>query len=1116
MAEKLTYEELEQRVKSLDRTELKLKRTQDALQESNQRLRLALKAARAGCWEWDIGTGENIWSDELWQLYGLTSYKEVNPSYELWLKSINPDDREMVETIVKSAANAGETINVEWRVNNPGDNEHWLMSRGEPEHDESGNVVRCRGIAIDITERKRIEAVQTFLAQTSSDTKNEPFFNVIARYLAKSLDMDFVCIDRLEGDGLTARTVAVWCDGNFQDNVTYALKDTPCGDVVGNKVCCFPASVCQFFPKDEVLKELQAESYVGVTLWSHTLKPIGLIAVIGRTPLKKRWLAESIIEMVGVRIAAEMERQDTDAALRERINRYELVVAGSGSAIWDWDVPNKRVFFSPQWKSMHGYSQNEIIDSEEDWSSSIHPDDVVRVMASLKEHFEGRTSVFNEEYRILCKDGSCKWIADRGIALVDTTGEVLRMAGSETDITERRIYEENILKNETRLKGILKILQYRANTSQEFIANALNEVIRLSDSKLGYIFFYNEDRKQLFLDTYSSSVAKECTIADPQKIYELAETGIWGEAIRQRKPIILNDYKADHPLKKGYPEGHVDIHKFMSIPVFSNEKIVATVGVANKERDYSETDLLQLTLLMDSVWKFVEIKRVEDALRESEERFRILHNASFGGIIIQDNRVILDCNQGLSDMTGFSVQELIGMDSMKLVAPDWREPVMHTIQSGVSKTYDAEGIRKDGTIYPIRIRGNSISYKGRTVRVTEFRDLTDRKKVEGEKAELEVQLQQAQKMESVGRLAGGVAHDFNNMLMVILGNVEILLDTIESDSPMRDELLEINNAANRSSQLTRQLLAFARKQTIDPRILDFNDTVEGMLKMLRRLIGENIELTWQPGNNLWPVNMDPSQIDQILANLCVNARDAIGNVGKVIIETNNSHLDHDYCSKHLGAVPGEYIELTFSDNGCGMQKETMKNIFEPFFTTKEVGKGTGLGLSTIYGIVKQNNGFINVDSESGKGTTFYIYLPRYAGSFKNIHNEENRSVLHGNGTILLVEDQVSILKMAKSILEPIGYTVFTAATPGEAVRTALNHNGDIDLLITDVVMPEMNGLELSKNVISIYPDIKCLFMSGYTADIIAHHGVLDEGIHFIQKPFSIKELASKIKDVMES
>jgi nitrogen-specific signal transduction histidine kinase/CheY-like chemotaxis protein len=385
-----------------------------------------------------------------------------------------------------------------------------------------------------------------------------------------------------------------------------------------------------------------------------------------------------------------------------------------------------------------------------------------------------------------------------------------------------------------------------------------------------------------------------------------------------------------------------------------------------------------------------------------------------------------------------------------------------------------------------------------------------------EQLRLTAQLQQSQKMEAVGMLAGGVAHDYNNMLSVILGYTELALDTVgPAQQPLHGYLLEILKATGRSTEITRQLLAFARKQTITPVVLDLNRNVESMLKMLRQLIGEEIELVWLPEKGLHPIKMDPVQVDQILANLCVNARDAIAGVGKVTIATSNAVLDVTNCVHQAGFVAGEYVLLVVTDDGCGMDKEIIDQIFEPFFSSKGVGKGTGLGLSTVYGIVQQNHGFINVFSEPGKGTSFRIYLPRYAGQVVDALPPRDEKVPRGHGeTVLVVEDEPALLEMGVMVLEKLGYRVLSAATPGRAIALAEKHGHEIHLLLTDIVMPEMNGRQLADRVHAICPTIKTLFMSGHTVDVIAHRGVLDEGVNFIQKPFSLKDMAVKVQEAL--
>ncbi len=478
-------------------------------------------------------------------------------------------------------------------------------------------------------------------------------------------------------------------------------------------------------------------------------------------------------------------------------------------------------------------------------------------------------------------------------------------------------------------------------------------------------------------------------------------------------------------------------------------------------------------------------------------------------------------NPAARTIFGFSREEAIGRHLSFIVpAPIrrhmegvWAETIAH--QGGVHSTN--ENVTEDGrTITCEWVNTSLIGPDGRPIGVASMaQDVTERRRAEAEKAALVAQLHQAQKMESVGRLAGGVAHDFNNMLGVILGYSDLALAQVDPALPIHADLQEIRKAAVRSADLTRQLLAFARRQTVTPKVLDLNDSVGGMLTMLHRLIGEEIEVTWQPAASLWAVNVDPSQIDQVLTNLCVNSRDAISGVGKVTIKTENITLDEHYCAANGGAVPGDYARLTVSDTGCGMVQNTLSHLFEPFFTTKAIGKGTGLGLATVYGIVKQNGGYIDVSSKPNLGATFNVYLPRFVGKEPPAPSvDAPRPAALGGETILLVEDELSILRVTQRILEQLGYTVLAASTPGEASGLAREYAGEIDLLVTDVVMPEMNGRVLAKNLLSLYPHLKRLFMSGYAADVIAHRGVLEDGVNFIEKPFSAEGLAAKVRDIL--
>jgi len=532
-------------------------------------------------------------------------------------------------------------------------------------------------------------------------------------------------------------------------------------------------------------------------------------------------------------------------------------------------------------------------------------------------------------------------------------------------------------------------------------------------------------------------------------------------------------------------------------------------------------------VMLSLIYDYSQRKQAEDALRESESYNKLLFHDSHIPLAVLDGQTgrFVDCNQAAVHIYGFSHRlDLVGKTPGEVSIPvqSQGQPselaaaayIRQALDQG-SMVFEWQHQRPNGEIWDSEVHLMSFVHRDRQLIQLSLQDITGRKQAELEKERLQHQLLQAQKMESIGRLAGGVAHDFNNMLAAILGHAELALYRMDPSQPSFSRLGEICKAAERAADLTRQLLAFARRQTVALKILDLNQTVAGMLTMLRRLIGEHIELIWRPGESLGVIKMDPSQIDQILVNLCVNGRDAIGDTGKLTIETAAAVLDPTFCASHAGATPGDYVQLMVADNGCGIDAETRAHLFEPFFTTKETGKGTGLGLATVYGIVKQNNGYIEVDSEPGQGTSFRVYLPRHlaektpAGPAK-----PPEPAVHGQETILLVEDETTILDITRTMLELHGYRVLAAATPGEALRRAREHVGPIDLLMTDVIMPEMNGRDLANTLQSLLPDLKGLFMSGYTADVIAHHGVLDEGVHFIQKPFSALVLAQKVREAL--
>jgi len=514
------------------------------------------------------------------------------------------------------------------------------------------------------------------------------------------------------------------------------------------------------------------------------------------------------------------------------------------------------------------------------------------------------------------------------------------------------------------------------------------------------------------------------------------------------------------------------------------------------------------------------IRRAEMALRESEERYReLVQSASIIILKFTPQGILRFVNDYALHFFGYTEEELLGQHLMGTIVPlvdssgqDLR-PLVEAACRGEEQMADCinENITRSGTRVWVHWK-NRIIYDGdgRVSEILSFgSDITARKQAEDEQERLREQLLQAQKMESVGRLAGGIAHDFNNMLGVIIGHAELALQSKKPERDQHHNLQQILTAAQRSADLTRQLLTFARKQPIVPKVLDLNQSITDMLVMLRRLMGEHIELVWQPGDELWPVCLDPTQLTQMLANLCINARDAIDANGRIILVTDNAPFDDRACTLHLNCTPGEYVRITVSDNGCGMEASMQENIFEPFFTTKEVGQGTGLGLAMVSGIVSQNHGFIHVHSQPGQGTDFHLFLPRHAGTDQTVEVASPSVPFTGTGTILLVEDEPLLLHLSTTMLESLGYTVLSAVNGDAAMSLVRDYFDAIDLLITDMIMPGMNGRELAARLRRLRPGLRCLFISGYAPE--NSNTPLQP---FLEKPFTRKTLGTKVREVL--
>ena len=635
----------------------------------------------------------------------------------------------------------------------------------------------------------------------------------------------------------------------------------------------------------------------------------------------------------------------------------------------------------------------------------------------------------------------------------------------------------------------------------------------------------------------STSTYSAGTVVPGRKVgavFQLAASAA-EEVMRTRSGLIL------HPMDKSELEGRfpgllpafeAGQRSMMTVPLISNDKVIGALYFGSTRLNaYTESDLslaesigTQIAGAMANAQLFSDQIRAEEALLRSEERFRELYDkAPVGYHEFDTEGRITSVNRTEMEMMGYRLEEMLGQPVWKFSVEEEisRQQILAKLAGTLPPSRDLERTqrRKDGSTFPALIVNSLLRDRtGKTIGIrSTLQDVTERKKAEQEKEVLVEQLRQSQKMEAIGRLAGGIAHDFNNLLTVIKGYSQLSLAETREYDPIRGNIEEIERASDRAADLTRQLLAFSRRHVLDLKVLDLNTLLKDFDKMLRRILGEDIELVMLFAEGLGKVKTDPGQIEQVMMNLAVNARDAMPAGGKLIIETANVELDEAYTQAHISTKPGRYVRVSVSDTGTGMSREVMDHIFEPFFTTKGKGKGTGLGLSTVYGIVKQSGGNIWTYSELDLGTTFKIYLPRVEEEADSLPRRDEIGYLpRGNEIILLVEDEASLRSLAARILQAQGYRVLEAAHGEEALRIAQESTGqDLHLLLTDVVMPQMGGKELVGRLKKLRPEIKVLFISGYTDNIIISHDILGPNTAFLQKPFSIGELVRRVREILD-
>ncbi|MFZ5949317.1 MAG: PAS domain S-box protein [Candidatus Rifleibacteriota bacterium] len=710
----------------------------------------------------------------------------------------------------------------------------------------------------------------------------------------------------------------------------------------------------------------------------------------------------------------------------------------------------------------------------------------------------------NIPVQMIDRSGVCRPVSSSLSPVKDNDGKVLGLVLVLSDQSQEFLAVKIAQARERLLKNADNA------TSQEISQIAIDEMARLSQSLAGMVFQFDKNRNEVISGYFNFNGKTVGTGRVPVEFRQIEEKlPLLAQALQSGHFQFANSMVSGWRMFGAIPD---EFMRCLAISVHNESDSAEVFVLAERCVDYADNEISLLVEFAEMVWQIREKRLAEEQLKESEKLFRVLFEKHSAVKLIVEpfTGKILDANQAAAKFYGWSQQQLRQMNigEINTLSPEDLKKALTSASSGLKNYFEFSHRRADDSIREVEVFIGSIELGGRSLLYSIIHDVTERKKIEGE-------LRQAQKMETVGRLAGGVAHDFNNMLSVISGYAEFALEQVESGSPVKKYLGEIIKATNRSIDLTRQLLAFARKQTIYPQVVSLNDRVEDMLKMLRHLIGEGIKLVWLPESGLWPTKIDPTQVEQILANLCVNARDAIKGIGKICIETANFSVDEEQAGQN--SIPtGDFVLLKVVDDGCGIPKENLVNIFEPFFTTKDLNSGTGLGLATVFGIVKQNGGFIKVDSEVGQGTTFRVFLPRYSGDEIEVRAEKESVTFSGNDEmILLVEDEIDNLSLYQQMLERINFKVLPASSPNEAMRLASLHSHEIKLLITDVVMPEMNGRELAERLLKQLPHLKILFMSGYTDNILAGTGVLEERTSLIQKPFTLSDLSIKIKKILE-
>ena len=820
-------------------------------------------------------------------------------------------------------------------------------------------------------------------------------------------------------------------------------------------------------------------------------------------------------------VAQDMTEQlEGELAIRRSEERLRIALDAARLGHWDWELDSGEVRWSESLERICGLAPGSFGGTYEDFIAVVHEDDRARVDAEVAAALdEGHQEL---AFRIVRPDGTVRWLEDRGRVITDSDGRVRGMSGVSFDVTDR-IHAEALA---TLQRRVLEEIATGAplGDTLELLIGLIEEQ---SGSVLGSVLLLDESRGELRHIAAPSLPPEYAAALDGTEIGP--EVGSCGTAAYLGEAVIVADIASD-PLWADFRElalGH-GLRACWSMPLIGSDgAVLGTFAMYYRDARRPTADELELGELATHLAR-IAIERVsqEERLVGAEEKYRRLVEQlplAVYAFVPAERRGAL---QGVARYISPQAEKMLGYSPAEwrddpdlyanIVHPDDRERVQAEVRraraAGDGFRSEYRMVAKDGRTVWVHDESAYIHEEGQLVRVEGFLlDVSDRKA-------LESSLVQSQKLEAVGQLAGGVAHDFNNLMSAVLGFSELVIHQLEPEHPARPQVEQIVRAGERAAALTGQLLAFSRKQVLQPRAFDLNAVVADSEQLLGRLIGEDVELSCELDPELAPVLADPIQLEQVIVNLAVNARDAMPTGGKLLIETANVELDAAYAASHFDLRPGQYVLLAVTDTGTGMDVETQSHIFEPFFTTKEDGEGTGLGLAMVFGVVKQTGGDVSVYSEPGRGTTFRIYLPRAAADAQPVDaapEAGSRTLLPGSETILLVEDDDLVRDLERQVLEDCGYAVIEAPHPLRALELAAAHEGRIDLVLTDVVMPELSGRELVEQLAQTRPEMKVIYASGYTEDSVVRHGVLEAEVAFLAKPFTLAMLAAKVRSVLD-